>query len=434
MEVLEDGGISAYEGRHERPGYNRLVEMVRRGEVDRVVVYNVDRLHRSTAQLLEYLAASREHSVITDAVQGQGLDPSSADTRMMATMLSSVSEAESARKSERIVRQKRQAAEQGVFTTGGRYRPFGYNWDGTVREPEAEALRSAASRLLAGESLNRIVKDMDAAGVTSTTGIRMEHQRLRRILRNPRCAAIATYRGEELGPGQWEAILPVDQWREVVALLDNPERVTNHVGGRPQHLLSSIAVCSLCGDTVRANSFKDRRTGERRVRYTCRNWGDGQRHTSRRASDLDPYVTAVVVRTLAATDLGAYLDTRGSADDGATAVLAARKRDLTDRMADLEHQLATASGAAVSVVMRAVTRLGQELDEVTAKLAQAATMEDVSAVTPLVGAEDVLDTWESLDLDQQRAIVRECFTVSLAPVPPGPWPFDPDLVDIQVRL
>lgn len=444
VSVVEDGGISAYKGKRDRPGYNQVLDLIRRGEVDRVVCYNVDRLHRSTRQLLDYLELCRTHGVITEATQGAGINPMSSDGVLLATILGSVTEQESNRKSERVHRAQRQAAEQGKFNRGARYRTFGYTRDGEVIPEERDAVREAADRLLAGESLNRIVRDLADRGVTTTTGRPIYHQRVRDILRNPKTAGLSTWnpKGTDgryspmsaalvVGTGQWEPLLDRETWEAVVALLDNPERVTNHVGSRPRWLLSGIATCGVCGATLRVKTIT--RYGVRERRYSCRNTGDGRRHVSRKVEVIDPYVTGWVLSRLEQMDLGRYLAASDDRDDSAAASLVARRGELEQRLADLEAQLANVTGSAVSVVMRAVAKVSAELDDVVARLAEVNQAEGGSAVTAVVGTEDLVARWETLDLETQRAIVRELVTVTVLPGKSGPRPFDPELVEVSLN-
>src|SRR5205807_989252 len=52
-EVYVDNDVSAYSGRM-RPAYRRLLEDVKAGHVDAVVVWHLDRLHRRPAELEEF--------------------------------------------------------------------------------------------------------------------------------------------------------------------------------------------------------------------------------------------------------------------------------------------------------------------------------------------------------------------------------------------
>lgn len=447
VDVCEDGGISAYEGRHDRPGYNRLLDLISAGEVDRVVCYNVDRLHRSTRQLLEYMELTKARGVITEATQGSGLNPMSSDGVLLATILGSVAQAESSRKAERVTRAKLQAVESGVFQQGGRYRAYGWTRAGEVIDAEAEVVRYAAAQLLDGRSLRSISRDLTAQGATTVTGGRMDPQALRRILRHPRTAGLSSWSPADaegrhsednrviLGPGQWEPLVDRETWEAVVALLNNPARATNKAGTEPRHLLTGHARCSVCGGKMVTVSDGKASDGTPLRTYKCSGTGDGRRHVTRRVRVLDPYVTAVVHNVLVDLDVGRYLQGTDDRDDAAVASLVARRDELEGRMADLEASLASVTGGAVAVITRAVGKVAEELETVTAALAEANQGSGGSAVTTMAGAttlEAVQARWEGMDAETRRRLVRELVTVTIHPARPGRGGFDPDLVDVEL--
>lgn len=55
VEVFEDEGISGAKGRADRPGLDRLLKAVTRREIDKVLVWSVDRLGRSLKDLISTL-------------------------------------------------------------------------------------------------------------------------------------------------------------------------------------------------------------------------------------------------------------------------------------------------------------------------------------------------------------------------------------------
>ena len=60
VSVLVDDDISAYSGKR-RPGYEQLLEQIGRGDVNALVVWHPDRLHRSPAELERFIAVVEEH-------------------------------------------------------------------------------------------------------------------------------------------------------------------------------------------------------------------------------------------------------------------------------------------------------------------------------------------------------------------------------------
>jgi DNA invertase Pin-like site-specific DNA recombinase len=92
LEVEEKGSGA----RNDRPGLQRLMEAVRRGKVDAVAVWKLDRFGRSTLDVLTNIRALTDAGASFHATS-QGLAITSggdAISRMMLTMLSAVAEFE----------------------------------------------------------------------------------------------------------------------------------------------------------------------------------------------------------------------------------------------------------------------------------------------------------------------------------------------------
>ena len=120
---------------------------------------------------------------------------------MTARVVGAVAGAESEHKSERIRRQREQAAAAGRFH-GGR-RSFGYEADGvTVVEAEAVLIREAAGRFLAGESLREIATDFNEREIPTASGGTWGVSSLRSVLSGPRAAGRRVFRGEDVGDAE----------------------------------------------------------------------------------------------------------------------------------------------------------------------------------------------------------------------------------------
>ena len=158
VEILTDDDVSAYSRRRVRRGYRRLLQLVKDGNVNAVVAWHPDRLHRSPVELEGFIDIVEASGAKVATVQGGDYDLATASGRMNARIVGAVARHESEHKSERIRAQREQLALAGGFQ-GGR-RPFGYTADGlTVVEAEAALIREAAERVLAGETLREIATD-----------------------------------------------------------------------------------------------------------------------------------------------------------------------------------------------------------------------------------------------------------------------------------
>jgi DNA invertase Pin-like site-specific DNA recombinase len=87
VEVLDDAGISGSKGRDKRPGFDKLMKMVARKEIDLIAVWSVDRLGRSLQHLVGFLSEINDRGVDLYLHQ-QALDTSTPSGRAMFGMLS----------------------------------------------------------------------------------------------------------------------------------------------------------------------------------------------------------------------------------------------------------------------------------------------------------------------------------------------------------
>jgi len=255
--VEKDVSVSAYSGKA-RPGWNRVLDAVRSGEVDVVLAWKVDRITRTVRELVSIIDVCRSHGVSVVTVDGD-LDLSSPQGRAVATILGSISQMEVERKGERQRSANAQRRAGGKPWRSG-WASFGYDRDKQLIPQQADMIRRAADAVLDGASLKSIAREWRASGVTtprSSKGVDgWTHNGVKSILLNPVNAGINTYRGEEIGRGEWEAILPESTLRQLQALLGNPSRRTNtrSNGRRAENLLSGIARCALCDAFVTAGS------------------------------------------------------------------------------------------------------------------------------------------------------------------------------------
>lgn len=93
VEVFNDEGISGAKGRDKRPGYDRLMTMVTRREIDLIACWSVDRLGRSLQHLVAFLGEINARGVDL-YLHTQGLDTSTPAGRAMFSMLAVFAELE----------------------------------------------------------------------------------------------------------------------------------------------------------------------------------------------------------------------------------------------------------------------------------------------------------------------------------------------------
>jgi site-specific DNA recombinase len=89
-EVITDAGQSAES--LNRPGMQRLIEMVEAGQVNTVIVYKLDRLTRSVADLDRLVGKVFEKKNVALVSLQESLDATTATGRLMMNLLASVSQ------------------------------------------------------------------------------------------------------------------------------------------------------------------------------------------------------------------------------------------------------------------------------------------------------------------------------------------------------
>jgi site-specific DNA recombinase len=400
--VHSDNDLSAYSGKP-RPGYLALLADLRAGTVDAVICWHTDRLHRSPSELEDYIAVCERGGVPTHTVKAGPLDLASPSGRMVARQLGAVARYEVEHMVERQQRARLQAATAGRWS-GGR-RPYGYGPDGvTLVQAEADALRWAATQVLAGMSLNAVAAQLNARGARTSTGRPWKPTELRRALVRPRNAGLMVHRGQVVGPADWPAILDEGTWRGVCAVLSDPTRRTNTSTAR-RWLLSGLAVCGVCGDPVRSTSAGGTSRGRRmKPGYTCRSG----KHVVRDAAECDRFVEQVILERLSRPDARDLLAPDRRTD---TAALHARDTALRERLDELGRLYG--DGAIDAPQLQAATAaIRAQRERITAELAAASRG---SVLAGVADAPDPAKVWEGLDLSRRRAIVDTLATVTILP-------------------
>jgi site-specific DNA recombinase len=255
-EVYVDNDLSAYSGKP-RPAYRRLVEALEAGTIDAVLAWHTDRLHRAPAELEEFIRVCDTRRIEVRTVKAGELDLGTASGRMVARILGDVARHESEHKAERIRRKHLELAEAGKLVGGGS-RPFGFEADRlTVRESEAELIRDAARRVLAGDSLRGICADWQRRAIGTSTGGPWRPQVLRRLLMSGRIAGWREHRGVLVAPAVWPAIIERATVDRLRARLGDPSRRTNGGESRRYLLSGGLLRCGLCGRQLRARPRVD---------------------------------------------------------------------------------------------------------------------------------------------------------------------------------
>jgi len=267
----DDGGLSG--GTMERPALQRLLEDLRQGRVDVVVVYKVDRLTRSLADFTKMVEVFDQQGVSFVAVTQQ-FNTTTSMGRLTLNVLLSFAQFEREVTGERI-RDKITASKQKGMWMGGTV-PLGYDVVErrlVVNPAEAATVRDIYARYLELGSVRLLKQDLDRCGMVSKLRVSKSGNRaggrpfsrgaLYELLSNPIYVGEVRHR-KDRHPGQHQAIVDRGLWDKVQRLLC--DRAAHSADSRPiqsPHLLAGKLFDEAGEPLYVCGTSKDRR----RYRY-----------------------------------------------------------------------------------------------------------------------------------------------------------------------
>lgn len=187
-----------YSGKNtDRPAFRQMMEAVRRGGVERIVVYRLDRVSRSIADFSRIWEILDRLHVAFVSVNEQ-FDTSTPMGRAMVYIIMVFAQLERETIAQRVADSYRYRAVRGNFMGGGV--PYGYRAGAVFREgrrvpvlepdPEREpVVRRIYGWYLSGLNTHRIAERLNGQGIASPGGGVWAHPAVRRVLRNIRYAA-----------------------------------------------------------------------------------------------------------------------------------------------------------------------------------------------------------------------------------------------------
>jgi site-specific DNA recombinase len=285
-EVFVEAGRSASEyANGDRPVWEGLQR--RLDEFRCVIAWRQDRFSRDELDWHRFVRACGVAGVrIVTAADGIDVDPDDPDL-LTPSVRAAVAAQESRNTSMRVRRGLASVAANGM--PHGGLRRFGYRREEknlVVVPAEAEIVREAAGRVLEGETLRSIVRDLNDRGVPTVRGGRWYVGSLRYLL----LGSTINGRRSEASEPRWEPILDDETWAAVRRRLATTPRGTVARPGR--RLLRGFARCGRCGARLVGAS----RTKSGIPDYVCHRPEDGGCGRVRiTAVPLEEFVRDVVV-------------------------------------------------------------------------------------------------------------------------------------------
>lgn len=442
--TYEDIDVSATHARLDRPGLSRLRADVAAGRVDVVIVWRLDRLARKVIDLLTLLEEFTKASASV-ASATEGIDLTTAGGRAMATLIGVFAEMEADAIRERVTASVAALRKGGRFSGGAV--PYGYrpipNTDGPgmvlVPEPEeVERLNAAAVRVLAGDALWRVCRDLNTDAVPSARSAARREVRygrsaegadtgswtttsLRKMLTSEVLLGRQMHRGDVIRD---EAGLPVAMWaplldRALVEQLRGLLRPTTPTPPRRKRarLLSGLLRCGLCGKAMYVATSR----GASCYRCMDKSSGGTCKSPTVSAPMAEEYVEQTVLDAIGARPVMETVSEAAPESEAARAAL---------------HDVATALASVGTALTDDAADVAALLNRRALLLAERARLRQITATPSVLSF--IRDTgrtfaqdWHAADLTgRQRMLADKVVRVELTRSTPSARKFDPSRVEI----
>lgn len=175
--IYADPGISGTRA-EKRPEFMRMIDDCRAGKIERVLVKSISRFARNTVDALQYIRELKDLG-ISIYFENENIDTMTAGGEVLITILAAMAEQESRTMSTNIKWAWQKKFQEGeiILNTG---LMLGYNRlpdddeDGhavyEINEDEAEIVRRIFREYLAGVTVTRICKELEADGIPTKLG------------------------------------------------------------------------------------------------------------------------------------------------------------------------------------------------------------------------------------------------------------------------
>jgi DNA invertase Pin-like site-specific DNA recombinase len=419
--VFMDNSRSAWQRKRKRPGWDELLGAARREDVRHIIAYHPDRLMRQPRDLEELLQVADDHRIMLHG-EANRRDLSDPDDRFILRIEVAHACRSSDDTSRRLVDALEERAQDGNPHTGKRR--FGYTKNGLeIVEDEATVVREIFDRYLRGESPSALARDLTERGVETAMGANWTAYSVRALIDSRHVAGIRRYRGEDIGRGNWPAIIDFGTWNEAQEKRRYRSAQYDHEGKlsrRRFYLLRGIVTCGNCGTYMSGSGTPGNwlYMCSRKLRY------DAQRcQRTIAAVTLEEYVRDVALKVLENMTVEGRPQTVSLPDSQAEELEAEQQQlaDLNDMWTRREIKTSE---------YRAMRRT---IEDRIAKLQRRAIVRPVEVLEGVTGP-GARAAWfaESMTDERRNAILR--FLIDSVTIGPARYKgrvFDYDRVDIE---
>lgn len=392
-EYYIDGGFSG--SNIDRPELKRLIEDVKNGKIDCVLVYKLDRLSRSQKDTL-YLIEDVFNPHNVDFISlNESMDTSTPLGRLMLGILSAFAQLERENIRERTSMGMKERVKEGYWMGGGRV-PFGYDYDPSrgilVPNGDAETVRRIYELYLDGYSLNAIARML---------GLRYE-KLARQILMRKSNAGYIVYNGEEY-KGKHEAIISLETYEKAMQKMQ--ER-SGRFKGSAQNLLTGLVRCGICGAKMRYQMW-----GKQGYRLVCYSKDKSKPHLVKDPDCTNGGIWAVELENVVKEDLFSLgLKTKNKAikaERDILEILRENESKITEKLKRLYNLYAESADDALKETIADVKKSLSELqNQIKREEKQKTLSKNRREIKKQLST--LRESWEYMTEKERRKVVESC--------------------------
>ena len=281
FDIYADEGIS---GKNivDRPAINRLIADIESGKVNNVLVFKVDRLTRSTKNLLELVELFEDCDCAFNSLT-ESIDTETPSGRMFLKIIGIFAEFERENLASRLKLGLERKVKEG-YTLASRTLSYGYTREKgsriqTIDTDEAKIVKEIFSMFVnENMAMNQIAKSLNRRKVpTKTKASTWESTTIRLLLMNPTYIGKVRYAMADENryfevDGQHEPIISDKMFLLAQERIENFPHKSRTKHPREESYFCGVLTCGVCGSKFTTHNYacKAEGEGEYRTSYVCR--------------------------------------------------------------------------------------------------------------------------------------------------------------------
>lgn len=263
-----------------RTELQRMLEGVKKGYFDVVLVYRLDRLTRSVLDLYQLLGTFDTYNCKFKSVT-EIYDTTTAMGRLFLTLVAALAQWERENLGERVRMGMMQKVREGKWTMS--VAPFGYDADGdnlVINHQEALIIKDIFSQYLQGKGMLSIARELNERGLPTRRGNEWQQGTISYILSNPIYMGNLRYNFRTNTENYFEVenttppLITEEEFQQVQRIIE--QRTHSHPReATSPYIFSKVLKCARCGKKLIGKKASTKR-GDKKYyskNYICRSTG-----------------------------------------------------------------------------------------------------------------------------------------------------------------